>query len=356
MNSISLAWVGKQLTNEEFVTAVRHAVSSWRASVETDDAVALLEDPAALGRKLVDAIDEYLAASGKTTRAEVKTQALTSPYLHLANVFDPRDLPETPIAFSPVPVAEGTLLARATAIACIAALDSETISYGSENSGELFVNLVVMPAPGYQGQKSRGQMKGHTDGVYFPIRGKAHEENPKISPSPDFVCLCALRNPNDVPTNVMPLTDILRRLSPEDVAQLQMRKYSIAAQRTFTKGLAAAVEGPPLLEYAQLLYVVDGTFWVRYSHSSTDVTDVDDPDARRAMSAFEDACLASVQPLPLVAGDIVLVNNRAGLHGRSEVGAEHGGETRWLLRTYALDTSGLTLIREDTNKPYKLYP
>lgn len=40
--------------------------------------------------------------------------------------------------------------------------------------------------------------------------------------------------------------------------------------------------------------------------------------------------------LTLNPGDVVLINNRRMLHGRGRVSEGYGGETRWLLRSYAM--------------------
>ncbi|HGX3309058.1 TPA: taurine catabolism dioxygenase TauD [Pseudomonas aeruginosa] len=309
-----------------------------------------------MGRLLVPEIDRLLAAGGATDRATVKAVAWAKPFLHLRAVFDPVKLPDTPVAFIKVPDVEGTLLARASAIAALAALELETISYGSENSGELFVNLVVIPGEGREAEKSQGGMRGHTDGVAFPIRGHQDPGDPRIAPSPDFVCLATLRNPNAVATNVIPLKDVLAKLPQESILELQKPQYIIGAQHTFRKGMRAILGYELMLDDAQVLFSTDLGYWIRYSHSSTQPAESGASLAKTAMVLLEEECPKCAQPVSLEPGDIVLVNNRIGLHGRDQVGDESGGTTRWLLRTYGLDTAGMCPTRRHVGSPYKLFP
>lgn len=355
INFISLALVGTQLINAHFSAAVRGAVSAWRATLTFPTALQQLDDPVALGNLLLPDISRILQSRSQTCAA-VKLYAWKAPFVYLPKVFDPLDLPDTPTGFLPVPDTEGTLLARASAIACNAVLGSSTVSYGSENNGALFVNLVVIPGESFQSEKSKGSMKGHTDGVWFPIRGEQHPWDNRVAPSPDFVCLSALRNPKQVPTTVMPLSDVLAKLTPETIGELGIPQFDIGPQGTFRDRLREIFGKDVIVEDCQLLFWVEGQPWIRYSHSSARTADDEPSIASLAMDQFKAACLECASSHPLEPGDIVLVNNRISLHGRAEVGEEHGGESRWLLRTYGLDTTELNKDQWHVNSKYMLYP
>lgn len=79
---------------------------------------------------------------------------------------------------------------------------------------------------------------------------------------------------------------------------------------------------------------------VRYSHSSVIPTDPGGA-AQTASENFEAACNEVAVTVAIEPGDVLLVSNRLCLHGRGVVGDDVAGESRWLLRTYALDTSNL---------------
>lgn len=335
---------------------MRAAITDWKANVGFEQMLNYLKRPNDLGRELVPAIESEMNRRGHSC-TEVQTFAWDQPFLKLESVFEPSELPDTPIDFCPVPEVEGTLLARITAIACLAAINSATVSYGSENKGDLFVNLVVLPPErGKFSVKSADKMSGHTDGVSFPLRGERDPDNGGIAPSPDFVCLSALRNPNQVPTTVMSLTDLMDRLDQEHIGELQKKQYIIGSQLTFRDGMVDILGDELIVDDAQLLFPVNGSWWIRFSHSATQVADIDQKSAQEAMDALKHACAECVTAVPLQPGDIALVNNRIALHGRSEPGQEYGGQTRWLLRTYGLDISELDPSQMYEDSTFMLYP
>lgn len=317
-----------------------------------------LNNPVELGASLLPAIESVLANIDLTLE-EVQRHAWTNPLLHLKAVFHVHDLPDTPTAFTPVPDVASTVAARACAVACLAALNSDTISYGSENEGHLFVNLVVLPGDDDFADKSKSDMRGHTDGVSFPIRGQLHEFDERVAPSPDFVCLSGLRNPDETITTVMPLSAVLQLLTYDEINELTKPQYVIRPQKTFKRGLRKLFgKDTPLLDAMagiQLLFEGDQGYWIRYSHSAAD-TDYDSQLATQALTRFEQACQACSTSVTISPGDILIVNNRVGLHGRGLVGGEAGGTSRWLLRTYGLDTRGLPPEQRYADSPYKLFP
>lgn len=353
---ISLAYVGTQLIQEIFSESVRVAVSEWRANVTAEQMLAHLARPGDLGHELLPAIERELISRGSSC-AEVQAFAWAQPCLKLENIFQPSDLPDTPTDFCPVPEAEGTALARVTAIACLAAINSATVSYGSENGGDLFVNLVVLPpGRGKFTAKSADKMSGHTDGVTFPLRGYSDPLNDRIAPSPDFVCLAALRNPKQVPTTVMPLDQLMARLSQEHIDELQKPQYIIGSQLTFRDGMIDILGDELDVDDAQLLFPMNGSWWIRFSHSTTQIADIGHKSAQEAMDALKNACADCAIAVPLQPGDLALVNNRIALHGRSEPGSEYGGQTRWLLRTYGLETTDINPSQWHDGSAFMLYP
>lgn len=340
---------------DHFCAAVRSAVEEWMAPFAEVEIQAMLEDPVALGARIVPSIEAKLESAGVTTLADVIAYAWSVPAVHLRTVFDASHLPDTPVAFAPVPSCLGTAIAMVTTVAAFAALGSATVSYGSENDGHLFVNLVVIPGTGDIPKKSTKSMSGHTDGVSFPIRGKNDPDDPKIAPSPDFVGLCCLRNPNNVPTNVMPLETVLSGMSENLVEELRKPQYWVTSQRTFESGMHDILGDELVLDEASLLFSVENTNWIRFSHSSTGAIEADSP-AQEAIQEFQSACVECAQGIALHPGDIVLVNNRIALHGRSYVGSEYGSQSRWLLRAYGLDTSILPAEKRYPDSPFKLFP
>ena len=340
----------------DLATAVKSAVDAWMQATPPAQQLIEVDDPATLGGQLAAAVEQSLVAAGFDLEA-ARQNVLQAPYFHLKQVFTPAGLPDTPEWFTPVPDADGTLAGRAAVLAAHGFLQKETVSYGTENDGALFVNLVPIDGDGRYAKKSTSSMRGHTDAVSFPFNGEFDESNPRIAPSPDLVTLVGLRNPDAVPTTVMVLAEVLAELSDDDIAELKKAQYTIESQFTFWEGmreilgdLHTAVDEPVLKD------TPDGTI-ARYSHSAVTPTVLEGA-AKNASENFEQACNSVVVSVVIEPGDVLIVSNRLCLHGRGLVGGVVGGQARWLLRTYALDTMALDDNRRhlDGRPNYVLYP
>lgn len=344
------------MTETVLAAAVKAVLDQWQHSTSQEERMAAMSNPATLGATLGLAVQAALDLQGHSVAA-VCDHVLQAPCCRLQDVFNASSLVDTPIEFYPVPDTSSTIMGRAAALAVHGLLRLETVSYGSENEGHLFVNLVAMPGQGAIAEKSKSGMRGHTDAVSFPFNGDDDPENPRIAPSPDFVTLVGLRNPQGVPTRVIPLSEMLSRLSPDDIAELKKAQYLIRAQRTFRLGTKRLLGNEHVVIDAPVLKDSESGTHVRYSHSNV-LPPEEEGAAAQASGRMEAVCNETAVPVVVNPGDVVLVNNRLALHGRSEVGDEVGGQSRWLLRTYALDTSSLpTQKRHLAGRPtHVLYP
>lgn len=313
-----------------------------------------LEAPQELANRLQPGLLKDLAARG-ISADEVSRHVRDFPYVHLKGVFDAADLPDTPMNWTPVPDTRATLTLRVAIVLLSRLSGMEPVSYKSENGGVLFVNLVTLDGQGAMVEKSKGPMKGHTDAASFPFRGTNDPSDQRIAPSPDVVFLAALRNLDAVPTTVMPLHGILGGLTEAQIDVLKGDRVTLLAQRSFQRGTREILGEIHVLNNSNVLHESDEGTWVRYSHSNN-VVDPNDVEAVSAKDRFEQTCLLCAQQVVLQPGDVLLVNNRKALHGRAPVGDATGGTTRWLVRSYGLDTTGLEADRRYVAKPYMLFP
>jgi hypothetical protein len=323
----------------DLAAAVRTAVNDWMIAATTTQQQVQMANPATLSAVLGLAVQHSLAIGG-CAPADVRARVLSASYLHLKAVFDSTALVDTPTAFYPVPDTVGSVAGRAAALAVHGVMHLETVSYGTENEGNLFVNLVTMPGSGALAEKSKKSMRGHTDGVSFPFNGDDDSQDARIAPSPDLVTLVGLRNPEDVPTKLMPLPDVLARMTQDDVNELKKPQYSIRSQKTFIQGMKRILGKEHVIVDQPILKATPGGAHIRYSHSNV-VPSTSGGSAEHASNRLEEACNQAAVLVVVQPGDVLIVNNRLSLHGRGEVGDEIGGRSRWLLRTYGLDTSNL---------------
>lgn len=344
------------MTAPELAAAVRATVNAWQQANTSEQRTNALAYPAGLSADLGSAVTQVLVDAGLDT-AEIRGAVLAAPYVLLEAAFDPADLPETPEWFTPLPDADGTQRGRAAALAAHGFLGIETVSYASENSGELFVSLTTIPGDGKYSRKSQGGLRGHTDAVSFPFNGETDASNARIAPSPDIVTLVGLRNPKAVSTTVMVLDEALEKMAPEDVLELKKAQFTIGSQTTFIEGLRDILGDVHTAVHETILKdAAIGTI-VRFSHTNVSPTEPGGP-AEAAIENFAKACGEVAKPVAIAPGDVLMVSNRLCLHGRAEVGTEFGGQSRWLMRTYGLDTSDLDDSRRHLGDlpPHVLFP
>ncbi|MFZ5756210.1 MAG: taurine catabolism dioxygenase TauD [Pseudomonadota bacterium] len=340
----------------DLATAVRAAVDAWIQLTTAKDQLAALDAPATLSASLATAAEQLLRDKGLDLEV-VRGLVMKVPYCHLRQAFNPAQLPHTPTDFTPVPNTQATIAARAAVLAIHGMLKLETVAYSTENGGNLFVNLVPLQGEGLIPEKSRKGMRGHTDGVSFPLSGEKNAEYSRIAPSPELVTLAGLRNSNEVPTRVIPLENILSSLHARDIAELKKPQYSITSQKTFVQGMKAVLGKELVVIDEPILKDVGSNTHIRYSHSNVEPTELGGV-AEHAAKNLEDACNKVAISVVVLPGDILVINNRLSLHGRAEIGDVVGTTARWLLRSYALDTSTLEVNqRHNGNHPsYVLFP
>ena len=279
-----------------------------------------------------------------------------APFVHLQKVFPADRLPDTPEVWYPVPESPSTITAAMSMILLASLAGMEAVSYGAENDGSLFVNLVALPGQGVLQERSRTPMRGHTDAASFPFRGTLDTDDERIAPSPDIVFLAAMRNPNAVATTVRAIDEVLDQLSSHQIDLLKGPHWVLNAQKSFQRGTLQALGYEHQADGVPILLETSEGLWVRYSHRESTVADQDDRPARDTKDAFEAACANTGVEIALAPGDVLLVNNRKALHGRSPVGAETGGQSRWLVRGYGLDCNGLQPERRYASPRHKLFP
>ena len=310
-------------------------LSNFRLNGDKQNEIDPRKDPHTNGILFADShfISEELALG---IESSIQSQ---EPVIILRGAFETHTYPLTPTEFQ-VSDDKYWWSAANTANGIASKFGLKLCSYYSENNGELFVNLVANP----NNKKSQNAMRGHTDAVAHRMPQEVNILNE--SPSPDYVMLIVLRNPNKVPTIVASLSDISERLSVSAMDELALPQFIIRPQATFNIDR--------ILYNVPILFL--NPFSIRYSHGkvSYDPKGTNADKVKNAISELNEAIITSSSEVVGHPGDIILVNNRTAIHGRKAPGSDSAGDSRWLMRTYAIFKGQSTSHKEGV--PDKLMP
>jgi L-asparagine oxygenase len=193
----------------------------------------------------------------------------------------------------------------------------DVISYADEKAGRLVQDIA--PVPGAeQRQENTGStlLELHTEDGFHPNK-------------PDFLSLFCLRSDHErvAYTVASSVRAALPQLSEEDRAALRRPWYRIRLASSFTGGEVAWSAPSPVLTGAE----DDPELCVDF-HASEPLN----PAARHALEALRTVMTAGLVGVVLEPGDLLVVDNRAAVHGRTGFRPRYDGEDRWLRRCFAV--------------------
>ena len=198
-----------------------------------------------------------------------------------------------------------------------------------ENNGRLIRNVV--PNPAATGTASSwgadSEFFWHTDNPHLPFDTRCGD--PRVSP-PRYLAFYAVRNDEQVPTELAALEDALQRLEPPMLRWLRAPAFEVGPPDS-VKGEVTFAELPlvntPVLEPSM------GGERVRYDQGTTKGLD---SGAHAALEDWAEA-LGDVPAVPLVMspGEFLIFDNHRVLHKRKAFTPAARGSERWLRRCYA---------------------
>lgn len=274
----------------------------------------------------------------------LKADALS--ILHIKSAFLPATFNNIPLHMTD-PSGDPSWFSFANSISALAnCFGFKMVSYASENSGHLFVHLVAQLGHDEGALKSLKALRGHTDGMIFPMGGGSSND-PELPKGPDAVILGCINNPANVATTVAPLSAIIRQLSRQDVDQLQRNVYEFHPQSSFS------LPGVVRTHQAVLCRSEEDGFLIRYSHSKVK-TMTAEAAPKQALDNLGKAIANSLREIILAPGDIAFINNRTAIHGRTLVGLQDARNRRWLIRTYGQKEIDSDYCSDPT-RPFELH-
>ncbi len=233
-------------------------------------------------------------------------------------------LPVTPTDGEPSQQKE-TFVAEAVLLG-LSQLIAEPVGFTTEKSGRLIHDVVPVStgATTQTNQSSRVFLNFHNDIVYDEI-GRYDVANP------DFLVLSCLRQDasKEAVTYYADARDIVAHLDPKVLRTLNEPLFRLNAPGSYVRDVAG---GAPVL--SDPLSVISGPPHApEVVVSANGVTGLTD-EAEQALAELQRACREVAHEVLLEPGTALLINNRKGLHARSEFAAKHDGHDRWLQRTY----------------------
>jgi hypothetical protein len=206
----------------------------------------------------------------------------------------------------------------ARALLAAAARFGAPVGYVQEHGGRVVQN--IYPLAESTGQQistsSDVPLAFHTETAFHPHRSH-------------YLLLLCLRGDERAATTLCSVDAVVPQLSGTVLATLGEPRFRTGVDLSFGRGDGWMTPSGPVLDRA-----TDGTRAMNYDGELTVGLD---EDARRALAALADAIAASYTSVVLAAGDLLIVDNRRAVHGRSEFVARFDGADRWLQRTFVVD-------------------
>ena len=225
------------------------------------------------------------------------------------------DTPATPTsAATKDRVSELILLAVARSL-------GEPVGYRPEHGGALVQNLLpVRATAGTQTSTSSSvDLEFHTETAFHPHR-------------PHYLLLTCLRSDPAARTFLCSIRELQADLGPDTRQVLTEPRFRTRVDESFG--------GTPEMAPGPLVPVLSGD-----AEAPTLVFDAElmfgiDPEAIEALDLLRTAAVHRRLAVVLEAGDLLVVDNHACIHGRSSFTARYDGSDRWLQRIFVVDELG----------------
>ncbi|MFF1650843.1 TauD/TfdA family dioxygenase [Streptomyces sp. NPDC058240] len=228
---------------------------------------------------------------------------------------DQAALPATPSVPGSVQRQASVSAAVLTMVACGL---GEPLAYLAEKSGALVQDVVPVP----------GQETFHGNAGSVPL--SFHTENGFHPHPPDYVIFLCLRADHDqiAGMRVAGIRQALPLLTPASRQALFAPEFITTPPPSF--GPDAAASEPDVKPRPVLSGAVEDPDIRMAQLVTTPLT----PRAAAALAEFGRACEATARTLRLTPGDLVIIDNRVTVHGRTAFHPRYDGADRWLQRTY----------------------
>jgi L-asparagine oxygenase len=234
------------------------------------------------------------------------------------------DLPPTPVDGDPS-TDKKTFVAEC-ALLGVSQLLGEPVGFTTEKGGRLVHDVVPVSAGSatQTNQSSAVFLNFHNDIVHDEV-GRYDMSNP------DFLVLNCLRQDaeKEAVTYYADARDISRSLDPRIAETLRAPLFQLNAPGTYVRDFASGAD-----VLSNPVGIISGPSNSPEVAISANGVHGLTREAEEALNELQRTCRAVAHQVKLEPGSALLINNRKGLHARSQFFARHNGRDRWLQRTY----------------------
>jgi L-asparagine oxygenase len=226
-------------------------------------------------------------------------------------------IPSTPSS-NKYKMGEGTLLSRIQAI--LINIIGEMVAYEAEGYGELFQDIVpdISMANKQTSIGSNTELEIHTEQAFSKLR-------------PDFLSLACLRGDDSAYTYILPVQTILEKLSFQEIELLKQPLWYTGVDLSFKLNNHEFQEGDmrgpmPILqtdENGDLKLVFDQDLIIGIDDTSNEIV-------KKIIDIYYEYRIEH----SLKSGEIIFIDNRMAVHGRSSFFPKYDGNDRFLVRAF----------------------
>jgi len=226
-------------------------------------------------------------------------------------------------------VGEKTTLAKIQAV--LISVLGQMIAYEAEGGGELFQDIVPEKSMA-NNQSSIGshtELEIHTEQAFSKLR-------------PDFLSLACLRGDPEALTYVLPLQAILDNLSKEEIDLLKQPLWTTGVDLSFRlhglEFIEGDIRGPMPILSRGMKGLAEGLVFDKHPEGlvfDQDLMRGTNPRSEQMIHKIVDIYYKHRIAHNLQPGEILFIDNRLALHGRSPFFPKYDGNDRFLIRCFA---------------------
>lgn len=239
---------------------------------------------------------------------------------------DNETLPDTPSSNNNK-IGETTILARIQSI-LISAI-AEMISYEAEGYGRLFQDIIPIKtmANNQTSVSSNVELEIHTEQAFSKLR-------------PDILSLACLRGDERALTHILPIQKIIDNVTNEELQLLKQPLWNCGVDLSFKINGAEFIEGDIRGPFSIITQQDEDNRCIGTCGNNTLLFDQDlmmgiTDEADNMINKIVDIYYKQRLSHNLKQGEIILVDNRRAVHGRSPFIPNYDGKDRFLVRCFA---------------------